>query len=267
MLTMFHPIVVASLAWAAPVVGQIPLRAVSHCARADEVAQVVRFQIVYNREPDFLSVDPEGRQADSFQFFLDTMPGNQGMCGTSPYAWETVIRGEEINFDGEVPVRDHVRGPSGDPRSGGWGPATGAVPYTLDGNRQQFEVPFWMLNTSSGKFRYSLELCRYGMLTDRSVGAAVAVDRHHDATGARAVALGARIRNSLAALTALAVTACLVGWLALRWRRAWLGLEPFPGSPAARAAAERLILARPRTGPAAPRGAARVCADAVMNHS
>jgi peroxiredoxin len=146
-----------------PAAGQPVLVAESHEVSVDEDAGLAHFALVYNREPDFMTMDGQGRQADSFQFHIDTNPEDRG--GDSPYPWETIIRGEEIHIGGDIPVRDHSGGPSITPESGGWGPAVGSIPHTVAGTRHSFTVPFRMLNTRTGRFTYRLELYRYGQLT------------------------------------------------------------------------------------------------------
>lgn len=146
---------------------QGPLRVVSRTVDVDKAAEVVRFEVVYDRAPDFQTVDAEGRPADSFQFHLDTATGNQGILGISPYPWEAIVRGDEIHLKGDLPVRDHTKSPSSDPASGGWGPVVGSVAYSLSGERMTFDVPFSMLSTPDGVLAHSLEVYRYGTLAER----------------------------------------------------------------------------------------------------
>jgi hypothetical protein len=150
---------------ASPCLGQgddEPLKVVAQAVRYDTSALVVHFELEFNRPPDFFTLDPAGRQADSWQIGLDTIPGNNGMGGTSPYIWETIIRGEEIHIGNNIRIRDHILGPSLEPTSGGWGPIAASVPYTLSGTTQTFSAPFSALNTTTGQFRYQLELYHYG---------------------------------------------------------------------------------------------------------
>ncbi len=146
------------------------LEATALSVRVDGRAQMVRYEVTFNREPDFHTLDESGAQADSFQFHLDTMEGNRGLGGTSPYPWESVVRGEEIHVSHTIRIRDHVLGPSHEPGSGGWGPIAGAFPYRLQGRRLTFSIPFAAQNTPTGRFAYSLELYRYGSWTGRAYG-------------------------------------------------------------------------------------------------
>ncbi|MFM9995237.1 MAG: hypothetical protein ACKVU4_05490 [Phycisphaerales bacterium] len=139
-----------------------PFRAASHAATYDEGTRCVLFEIEFNREPDFHTIDPMGNQAESFQLYLDTQPGNNGWGGTSPYPWETIVRGTEIYKEDDIRVRDHTGSPSTTPTSGGWGRVAGAVPYDLAGPALAFTVPYSVLGTTTGAFAYQLEVYRFG---------------------------------------------------------------------------------------------------------
>lgn len=142
----------------------VTLVAESYSVRFEEPG-LVRYEIVFNRSPDFLTTDPDDAQADSFQIYLDTQEGNHGLNGTSPLPWESVVRGEEIHASGDIRIRDHITGPSTAPGSGGWGPVAGSVPYQLRGTTLTFTAPFAIQNTATGKFAYVIELYRYGAWT------------------------------------------------------------------------------------------------------
>lgn len=153
----------APVAGASPTPAQSALRVVSRSVTVRGDPHAIRFEVVFDRAPDFHSVDSEGRQADSFQFHLDVLPGSGGMHGQSPYPWECIVRGEEIHGTGRILIRDHVRGPSEEPSSGGWGPVVGSVAYTLDGAHQQFDIPFSLLGTTTGEINYSLAVYQHGV--------------------------------------------------------------------------------------------------------
>lgn len=153
----------ASVASAAS--GAQPFRVSEHRAWRDDANRTIVFELIYNRVPDFYTITPSGFQADAFQFFIDSQPGNNGWGGTSPLPWESIVRGGEIHVKGDVRIRDHVLGPSTKPISGGWGPIAGSVPYTLVETTQQFTVPFELLRTETGEFTYQLELYVNGSWT------------------------------------------------------------------------------------------------------
>lgn len=134
----------------------------SHHIQYDPAQSMVLFDMTFSRPPDFFTLDPGGRQADSFQIYLDTLPGRNGFGGTSPFTWETIVRGEEIHVNGNIRFRDHILGPSMDPISGGWGPIAGTVPYTMTGMRQKFVAPYSVVNTTNGQFSYRVEVFRFG---------------------------------------------------------------------------------------------------------
>lgn len=148
-----------------PAHAQQHFRAQSHRAMFDGATGCVLFELEFNLAPDFHTVDPLGNQAESFQLHLDTLPGNNGWGGTSPYPWETIIRGSEIHKEDDIRVRDHTGAPSTNPASGGWGRVAGAVPYDLSGHLLEFTVPYSVLGTTTGEFPYLLELYRYGQWT------------------------------------------------------------------------------------------------------
>jgi hypothetical protein len=152
----------------APAVGQ-PLKVVGSSVRFDNAAQVVNFEIEFNHKPDFFTLDAGGRQLDSWQISVDTMPGYNGFGGTSPYPWETIIRGEEIHVEDNIRVRNHILGPSNEPGSGGWGPIAGAVDYTLVDKKQKFSIPYDVLNTQAGTFRFEIDTYMYGEMQPDAV--------------------------------------------------------------------------------------------------
>lgn len=135
--------------------------------------QEVLFTIDFNEVPDFSTVDEFGRQADSFQYFVDAdgeLPVPFG--GDPPYSeLETIIRGGEIYVASDIPVRD-VLGEGG-PNSGGWGPIRGSVPFALNDTVLTFSAPLQLIGDSDGLFSYELLLTEFGgttdVLQDRSV--------------------------------------------------------------------------------------------------
>lgn len=124
----------------------------------------VLFTIDFNRVPDFFSVDEFGRQADSFQYFINIDGKFPVFSETSPFyaSLETIIRGEEINVGGDVRIRNVFPIGSEEPNSGGWGNIRGSVPYTLDGTVLKFSAPLQLVGDSDGLFSYALELYEFG---------------------------------------------------------------------------------------------------------
>jgi hypothetical protein len=117
----------------------------------------------FNKVPDFFSVDEFGRQADSFQYFID-VDGKLPVFGGSPYysGVETIIRGEEIHIQGDIVLSDVEPPNTDDENSGGWGAVRGSVPYHLHHKILTFKVPLDLMGDSDGEFSYRLEWYEFG---------------------------------------------------------------------------------------------------------
>jgi hypothetical protein len=122
----------------------------------------VLFDMVFDRMPDFTTVDAFGRQADAFQFHIwydDKVPHLNAI-------YQTVIRGTEINIAGDIPVRQVSATDPGGPGSGGWGPAVGRVGYEIvptgGGYRLSFLVPYLMIGDPDRNFAWNLSLYEFG---------------------------------------------------------------------------------------------------------
>ncbi|MBC1219534.1 hypothetical protein GNF10_14785 [Nostoc sp. UCD121] len=126
-------------------------------------AQEVSFTINFNKVPDFVTVDEFGRQADSFQYFID--PSGELPIFRPPSAYSnlsSIIRGEEIHIAGDVRIRDVFPVGPFEPNSGGWGKIRGSVPYSLDSTVLKFSAPLQFIGDSDGLFSYRLELYEFG---------------------------------------------------------------------------------------------------------
>lgn len=144
-------------------IAQAVLLVESESAVVNLDAKEVSFTINFNRVPDFLTVDQVGRQADSFQYFIDA-DGELPVFRGSPYysELESIIRGEEIHVAGDVRIRDVFSIGASEPNSGGWGKIRGSVPYSLDGTVLKFSAPLQFIGDSDGLFSYRLELYEFG---------------------------------------------------------------------------------------------------------
>ncbi|MEH2164786.1 MAG: hypothetical protein V7K38_27960 [Nostoc sp.] len=142
---------------------QAKLLVTSESAVVNLDAQEALFTINFNRVPDFFTLDQFGRQADSFQYFIEA-DGEFPIFRGSPFDsnLESIIRGEEIHVAGDVRIRDVFSvGPS-EPNSAGWGKIRGSVPYSLDGTVLKFSAPLQFIGDSDGLFSYRLELYEFG---------------------------------------------------------------------------------------------------------
>jgi hypothetical protein len=124
----------------------------------------VLFQIEFNRAPDFFTTDEYGRQADSFQYYVDADGGFPIFKGGEFYYsnLESIIRGEEIHLAGDVRIRNALPPDPDLSSSGGWGSIRGSVPYTLSGNVFSLLVPLELIGDTDGKFSYQLLWTEYG---------------------------------------------------------------------------------------------------------
>ncbi|MEH1835350.1 MAG: hypothetical protein V7L29_25675 [Nostoc sp.] len=148
-------------------IAQAVLLIESESALVNLDAKEVLFTINFNRVPDFFTVDQVGRQADSFQYFIDA-DGELPVFRGSPYysELESIIRGEEIHVAGDVRIRDVFSIGASEPNSGGWGKIRGSVPYSLDGTVLKFSAPLEFIGDSDGLFSYQLELYEFGGISD-----------------------------------------------------------------------------------------------------
>jgi hypothetical protein len=138
------------------------LVAVEYSSTIDTLNEEATFSIEFNRAPDFFTLDGFGRQADSFQYYID-VDATVGTVGEIRFIAGIIVRGGEIHLEGDIRVRD--REGDGGVNSGGWGPIRGSVPFQLTGNILTFTSP-WTLINDDGVFSYALLLTEYGGLTD-----------------------------------------------------------------------------------------------------
>lgn len=142
------------------------LLVLSQSAEVNLNSNSVLFQIEFNRAPDFFTTDEYGRQADSFQYFIDADGGFPIFRGTDIYYsnLEAIIPGGEIHLAGDVRIRNAWPPDPDLSSSGGWGTIRGSVPYTLSGNLLSLLVPLQLIGDSDGKFSYQLMWTEYGAM-------------------------------------------------------------------------------------------------------
>lgn len=154
--------VLVCLGYGVPV--EAALLVFSQSAEVNLDSNSVQFQIEFNRTPDFLTTDEYGRQADSFQYYVDADGGLPIFKGGEFYYsnLESIIRGDEIHLGGDVRIRNAFPPDLNSSSSGGWGSIRGSVPYTLSGNLLSLLVPLQLIGDSDGKFSYQLLWTEYG---------------------------------------------------------------------------------------------------------
>ncbi|MCC5660489.1 hypothetical protein LC608_26625 [Nostoc sp. XA010] len=148
-------------------IAQAVLLVESESAVVNLDAKEVLFTIDFNRVPDFFTLDQAGRQADSFQYYVEA-DGEFPIFRGSPFysELESIIRGEEINVAGDIRIRDVFSVGPLEPNSGGWGKIRGSVPYSLDGTVLKFSAPLQFIGDSDGLFSYQLLLTEFGGSSD-----------------------------------------------------------------------------------------------------
>jgi hypothetical protein len=142
------------------------LLVLSQSAEVNLANNSVLFQIEFNRVPDFFTTDEYGRQADSFQYYIDADGGFPIFRGTDIYYsnLESIIRGSEISLAGDVRIRNALPPDPDLSSSGGWGSIRGSVPYTLSGNVFSLLVPLELIGDTDGRFSYQLLWTEYGAM-------------------------------------------------------------------------------------------------------
>jgi hypothetical protein len=142
------------------------VRIESESAQVDRSAGVVRFTLRFDGRPDFFTVDPLGRVADSFQYEID---GDwRAPMGLPPEGLDAVVRGDEIHAAGALRIRQagFDAPPDPDPLSGGWGRVLAAVPFNLDGTVLRFEAGLRDIgDDGDGYFAYRVFTTEYGLTT------------------------------------------------------------------------------------------------------
>src|SRR6266487_1909107 len=139
----------------------------NHTARADGDRRQVDFTITFNRRPDFFHTDGSGNPINAFQYWYDSQPGGFEFAGADV----AVIRGPEIRFNDDIPIRDSLNPGNVDfPNAEGWGRDRGDVPFDLTGDTIRFSVPWELLDENDARFSYRLFAFESGTLTS-DVGA------------------------------------------------------------------------------------------------
>jgi hypothetical protein len=143
---------------------------VHYSSIVDMSTGMAHFAVQFDRLPDLLTVDAFGRQADSFQFWTDTVSPNpiqstfEGIADAGPLGTQSVLTAVDIPTTGKMtwiwPQDASYTGPRD---SGGWGIVVGQGGYTLasDGT-VSFDVPLSVLHSADGNFYYGFETYRYG---------------------------------------------------------------------------------------------------------
>jgi hypothetical protein len=131
----------------------------------DSKNQSLDFSLTFDQTPNFTTLNSAGQPVDSFDIEFN---GNYNPASTASFLNSVtgVVRGDEIHIDSTIPIRSATG--NGGPNSGGWGPVTDAVPYSLIGETISFSVPEKDLGYSSGhSFQYDVLSLMNGQETAR----------------------------------------------------------------------------------------------------
>jgi hypothetical protein len=127
----------------------------------------ITFSVVFDQTPDFYTTDNDGRPADNFQFYVDSVgPSNyfefyQSTVGEAPHKGKSLIRGETIPEDAQLRIVWLV--PDSDSgMNGGWGTTAAIVPFSLVGPELTFALSISDLQDDDGLFWYYLDTFAYG---------------------------------------------------------------------------------------------------------
>lgn len=156
------PVVIALAAGAAPNPSWGGFEIVTQDVTVDAINEQVCFEIVFNREPDFIATDSDGTQIEAFQYEID----GDWTAGQESFGFDridAVIRGGEIHQEGLLPIRDTRA--SDDPQAGGWGRILDQVPLDIEGSQVSFTLPASLIDDSDGVFQYRVFAMENGELT------------------------------------------------------------------------------------------------------
>jgi hypothetical protein len=136
----------------------------------DSASSTATFLVKFDSAPDLFTADEFGRQADSFQFWVDSEAPDAiartygALSGDLPPDTQTVISAQEIPSLNQLEIIWPKPLTWSGPRDrGGWGSIEGHMPYTLTpDNVLSFNVPLSLLRDMDGKFYYTFETYQYG---------------------------------------------------------------------------------------------------------
>ena len=153
-------------------------------------AQTATFSLSFDHAPNFASLDAAGHPVDSFQVEVDGTwrPGQQPLQELT-----AIIRGDEIHFDGTLPIRA-ASPPVADPHAGGWGAIVDSIPVKTSGKQVEFTAPLADLGATSGVFAYRAFTMADGQITAAAEASTVPLPEALTAGACGLVLVGALVR-------------------------------------------------------------------------
>jgi len=136
-----------------------------------DFSAAMQFIVIFDHNPNFTTLDSNGRPEDSFQIYIAYNPATQHPGNTQSV--DVLVRGGEIHIAHEIRIRD-ARPTVADPNAEGWGAVRGTVPFrvhTLPNGTAvlTFSVPFNVLGIT-GQFAWELETYKFGAQVDQQAG-------------------------------------------------------------------------------------------------
>lgn len=147
---------------------------VEFSAIGDTASGIATFSVRFDSTPEFFGTDSVGRQADSFQLYIDgNKPSTLSQfsaasrieCLADPacdFSGMSIVRGENIHLGNGLPVLWVLPTDHGPPENGGWGPTISLNPYSLVGNTLSFDLALSDLRDSDGQFWFVFETYAFG---------------------------------------------------------------------------------------------------------
>jgi hypothetical protein len=138
------------------------LQIVSHSVTLDFADRTALFDVVFNRAPDFHTLDSVGRQADAFWFDIDTDDRLSTGLFADWYDPDLGIDRRIISENGDSSLHLH---------EGAFGPLLTTIPFELTGTEVRFSAGFDALGVPEGtaRFNYALVATEYGATTQQIV--------------------------------------------------------------------------------------------------
>lgn len=162
------PVLATALALAAPASATVaPLW---YMTTVDPVASTASFSVQFDGPLDLFTIDAYARQADSFQFWVDSAAPDvirrtyDVLEGLLAPGAQTVISAREIPTLNALETIWVLPLTAPGPRdAGGWGSINSHAAYSLSaGNLLTFSMPWAALRETDGTFYYAFETYAYG---------------------------------------------------------------------------------------------------------
>ena len=167
------------------------VRALQQSVEVNRSSGTATFSLSFDHPPDFIATDAGARPVDSFQVEVDGLwkPGQPLVQDLT-----AIIRGDEIHFDGILPIRAAMP-PVSEPHAGGWGAIVDTIPFTTNANQVKFTAPLSALGITGEFFSYRALTMHDGQITASAEAATVPLPEALSAGACGLVILGAYLHR------------------------------------------------------------------------